>query len=80
MSTIPKALEESAMLDGASYVLLFQIELPLIKATLATVILYYAVVRRSAFIVSKRLLINPKTLKCSKRNRFIFLEIPKFSC
>lgn len=44
MSTIPKALEESAMLDGASYVrILFQIELPLIKATLATVILYYAV-------------------------------------
>ena len=44
MSTIPKALEESAMLDGASYVrVLFQIELPLIKATLATVILYYAV-------------------------------------
>ena len=44
MSTIPKALEESAMLDGAIYVrILFQIELPLIKATLATVILYYAV-------------------------------------
>ena len=44
MSTIPKAREESAMLDGASYVrILFQIELPLIKATLATVILYYAV-------------------------------------
>ena len=44
MSTVPKALQESAMLDGAGPVrLLFQIYLPLIKATLATVILYYAV-------------------------------------
>ncbi len=44
MSTVPKALEESAMLDGAGPVrILFQIYLPLIKATLATVILYYAV-------------------------------------
>lgn len=44
MSTIPKSLEESAMLDGAGPVrIMFQICLPLIKATLATVILYYAV-------------------------------------
>lgn len=44
MSTIPPALEESAMLDGAGPVrIMFQICLPLIKATLATVILYYAV-------------------------------------
>lgn len=44
MNTVPKALEESAMLDGAGPVrILFQIYLPLIKATLATVILYYAV-------------------------------------
>lgn len=44
MSTVPKSLEESAMLDGAGPVrIMFQIYLPLIKATLATVILYYAV-------------------------------------
>lgn len=44
MSTVPKALEESAMLDGAGPIrILFQIYIPLIKATLATVILYYAV-------------------------------------
>ena len=44
MSTIPAALEESAMLDGAGPVrILFQICLPLLKATLATVVLYYAV-------------------------------------
>lgn len=44
MSTVPKALEESAMLDGAGPVrIMFQIYLPLIKATLATVVLYYAV-------------------------------------
>lgn len=44
MSSVPKSLEESAMLDGAGPVrILFQIILPLIKATLATVVLYYAV-------------------------------------
>lgn len=44
MATVPKALEESAMLDGAGPVrIMFQIVLPLIKATLATVVLYYAV-------------------------------------
>ena len=44
MSAIPKSLEESAMLDGAGPVrIMFQIYLPLIKATMATVILYYAV-------------------------------------
>lgn len=44
MNTVPKSLEESAMLDGAGPVrIMFQIYLPLIKATLATVVLYYAV-------------------------------------
>lgn len=44
MTTVPKSLEESAMLDGAGPVrIMFQIYLPLIKATLATVVLYYAV-------------------------------------
>jgi putative aldouronate transport system permease protein len=44
MSTVPVSLEESAKLDGAGPVtILFKIILPLIKATLATVILYYAV-------------------------------------
>lgn len=43
MATVPRALEESAMLDGAGPVrIMFQIVLPLIKATLATVVLYYA--------------------------------------
>ena len=45
MSTIPAALEESAMLDGAGPVrILFQICLPLIKATLATVVLYLSLI------------------------------------
>ena len=44
MTSIPKSLEESAMLDGAGPVrILFQIYLPLMKATLATVTLYYAI-------------------------------------
>ncbi len=44
MQNVPESLEESAMLDGAGrFTILFQIMLPLIKATLATVILYYII-------------------------------------
>ncbi len=46
MKSVPESLVESAMLDGAGHmVVLFQIMLPLIKATLATVILYYVVMQ-----------------------------------
>ena len=42
LQNVPDSLEESAMLDGAGrFTILFQIMLPLIKATMATVILYY---------------------------------------
>lgn len=44
MASVPESLEESAMLDGAGrFTIMFQIIIPLCKATLATVILYYAV-------------------------------------
>ena len=44
MQNVPDSLEESAMLDGAGrFTILFQIMLHLIKATLATVILYYVI-------------------------------------
>ena len=44
LANVPDSLEESAMLDGAGrFTILFQIMLPLIKATLATVILYYVI-------------------------------------
>ena len=44
MQNVPDSLEESAMLDGAGrFTILFQIMLPLIKATPATVILYYVI-------------------------------------
>lgn len=44
MSTVPPSLEESAMLDGAGkFTILFKIVLPLIKATLATVVLYLVI-------------------------------------
>ena len=44
MATIPPSMEESARIDGANrFVVLFRIILPLIKPTLATIILYYAV-------------------------------------
>lgn len=41
---VPASLEESAMLDGAGrFTILFRIMLPLIKATLATVVLYFVI-------------------------------------
>ncbi|WP_201448066.1 carbohydrate ABC transporter permease [Acutalibacter muris] len=44
LQNVPDSLEESAMLDGAGrFTILFQIMLPLIKATMATVILYYII-------------------------------------
>jgi len=44
MQSIPDELEESAMIDGANrLVILFKIILPLLKATLATVVLYYVI-------------------------------------
>lgn len=44
MQSIPAELEESAMIDGANrLVILFKIILPLLKATMATVILYYVI-------------------------------------
>lgn len=46
MKSVPESLIESAMLDGAGHMtILFKIMLPLIKATLATVILYYVVMQ-----------------------------------
>jgi len=46
MTSIPRELEESAKLDGAGHMtVLFRIILPLIKATLATVILYYVIMQ-----------------------------------
>lgn len=43
-ASIPESLEESARLDGAGHFrLLFQIILPLSKATVAVILLYYAV-------------------------------------
>ena len=43
-AVLPPSLEESAMIDGANdFCILFRITLPLTKATLAVVVLFYAV-------------------------------------
>jgi putative aldouronate transport system permease protein len=43
-SQIPRSLEESAMIDGANdFIILFRILLPVAKATIAVMILFYAV-------------------------------------
>ena len=44
LQNVPASLEESAMLDGAGrFTILFRIMLPLIKATLPTVVLYFVI-------------------------------------
>lgn len=44
IQSLPSSLEESAMIDGANRLtILFKIILPLIKATIATIILYYVI-------------------------------------
>lgn len=44
IESVPQSLEESARIDGAGrMVILFKIIIPLIKPTMATIILYYAV-------------------------------------
>ena len=44
LQNVPASLEESAMLDGAGrFTILFRTMLPLIKATLATVVLYFVI-------------------------------------
>lgn len=46
IQTVPDSLVESAKLDGANdFIILFKIILPLIKATLATVIMYYIIMQ-----------------------------------
>lgn len=44
MQSLPPSLEESAMIDGANRMtILFKVILPLLKATIATIILYYVI-------------------------------------
>ena len=43
-AALPPSLEESAMIDGANdFIILVRIQLPLVKATIAVVLLFYAV-------------------------------------
>jgi putative aldouronate transport system permease protein len=62
MTGIPKSLEESAKLDGAnSFQILINVVLPLAKATLAVLVLYYAVGHWNDFF-SALLFINKREL------------------
>jgi putative aldouronate transport system permease protein len=50
MQSIPDSLEESAKLDGANHIrILFQIVLPLVKPTLAVLVLFYGVAHWNAW-------------------------------
>jgi len=60
---IPKEIEEAARIDGANeFQLLFQIYVPMSKAALATVTLFYATSRWNGYFWSRMLLTNPMEL------------------
>ena len=60
---IPKEIEEAALIDGANeFQLLTQIYIPMSKAAIATVTLFYATSRWNGYFWSRMLLINPMEL------------------
>lgn len=59
-SSIPKEIAEAATVDGASELQLFgQIYLPMSKASIATVTLFYAVTRWNGYYWSRMLVVDP---------------------
>ncbi|KAA3662034.1 MAG: carbohydrate ABC transporter permease [Chloroflexi bacterium] len=60
---IPKEIEEAALIDGANeFQLLMQIYIPMSKAAIATVTLFYATSRWNGYFWSRMLLTNPMEL------------------
>jgi putative aldouronate transport system permease protein len=50
IAAVPDSLEESARIDGAGdWIILFRIMLPLVKSTLAVIVLFYAVAKWNAW-------------------------------
>ena len=63
MQNVPESLEESAMLDGAGHwTIMFRIMLPLAKATVAVLVLYYGVGHWNSWF-SAMLYLSDETLK-----------------
>ncbi len=62
-SAIPNEIEEAALIDGANeFQMLAQIYVPMSKAAIATVTLFYATTRWNGYFWSRILLINPMEL------------------
>ena len=60
---IPKEIEEAARIDGANeFQLLLQVFMPMSKAAIATVTLFYATSRWNGYFWSRMLLANPMEL------------------
>ena len=60
---IPKEIEEAARIDGANeFQLLLQVYMPMSKAAIATVTLFYATSRWNGYFWSRMLLANPMEL------------------
>lgn len=59
-SSIPKEIEEAAIVDGANeFQLLFKIYVPMSKPSIATVTLFYAISRWNGYYWSRMLLTDP---------------------
>ena len=64
-SSIPKELEEAAIVDGANeFQLFYKIYVPMSTASIATVTLFYAISRWNGYYWSRMLLTDPSRCRC----------------
>ena len=74
-TTLPDSLEESAQLDGAGHLtILFKIVLPLTKATIAVIALFYAVGKWNEYLTAAIYLTNRKLYPLQIILREILIE------
>ena len=74
-TTLPASLEESAQLDGAGHLtILFKVVLPLTKATIAVIALFYAVGKWNEYLTAAIYLTNRKLYPLQIILREILIE------
>ena len=75
---IPKEIEEAALIDGATeFQMLTQIYVPMSKAAIATVTLFYATSRWNGYFWSRMLLTNPMELPLQVYMRILIENFQK---
>ncbi|MDR0818597.1 MAG: carbohydrate ABC transporter permease [Oscillospiraceae bacterium] len=74
-NNLPQGLEESAQLDGAGhFTMLFKVALPLVKASIAVIALFYAIGKWNEYITAQIYIRNPKLFPLQIILRQILLD------